>query len=311
MLGMREHGSAPRPVLIVGPTASGKSGLALEIAERDGGWIVNADALQVYACWRVLTARPGAADCRRVPHHLYGHVGCDRSHSVGAWLRDVARVLAEARSAGARPIVVGGTGLYLSALTEGLVDVPRIPAEIRARSEALIADGRIAQMLDDLARGDPSMHARMDRDNPRRVQRAWEVLVATGRALSDWQRMPTAPLVPADQAIRIVVQPDPAASGRRIDARFRAMLSAGALDECARFRELGGDLASPAGRALGAADLIAYLDGRIGLDQATEAAIAATRQYARRQRMWFRKRMTNWQMLDPNDGALLARLPRD
>lgn len=302
--------TGPRPVLIAGPTASGKSRLALEIAERDGGWVVNADALQVYGCWRVLTARPDAADCARAPHRLYGQVGFDQPYSVGAWLRDMASVLAEARAAGARPIVVGGTGLYLSALTEGLVDVPQVPAEVRERSEALIAAGQMARMLDDLARGDPAMHARMDRSNPRRVQRAWEVLVATGRALSDWQRMPTEPLIAADRAVRVVVSPDVSIANSHMEARFHAMIQAGALEECARFRDMGGDLASPAGRALGAAELLACLEGRIDLARATGAAITATRQYARRQRMWFRKRMADWTALDPGAGGMLGRIPR-
>ena len=129
-------------MLIAGPTASGKSALALALAERHGGCVINADALQVYACWRVLTARPGDAELARAPHMLYGHVGCDVRYSVGAWLRDVAAALADARRRGLRPIVVGGTGLYLGALTEGLADIPPIPPEIRARSEALLGAGR-------------------------------------------------------------------------------------------------------------------------------------------------------------------------
>jgi tRNA dimethylallyltransferase len=195
-------------VLIAGPTASGKSALALALAERHRGCVVNADALQVYACWRVLTARPGDAELARVPHMLYGHVGCDVRYSVGAWLRDVAEALAEARRRDLRAIVVGGTGLYLSALTEGLADIPQIPPEVRARSEALLGAGRLDALVADLARHDPATLARIDRSNPMRVQRAWEVLAATGRGLSQWHRTTRPPLVPPAATVRMVVEPE-------------------------------------------------------------------------------------------------------
>ncbi len=185
-----------RPVVIAGPTASGKSALALAIAERDGGWVINADALQVYHCWRVLTARPDVADERRAPHRLYGHVACDAAYSVGHWLRDLADALDAARAARARPVVVGGTGLYLEAATRGLHAVPPIPPDVRARSAAALGAGRLGALIDDLARGDPETLARIDRDNPMRVQRAWEVLTATGRSLSDWRRTKADPLLP-------------------------------------------------------------------------------------------------------------------
>jgi tRNA dimethylallyltransferase len=286
-------------VLIAGPTASGKSALALALAERHRGCVVNADALQVYACWRVLTARPGDAELARVPHMLYGHVGCDVRYSVGAWLRDVAEALAEARRRDLRAIVVGGTGLYLSALTEGLADIPQIPPEVRARSEALLGAGRLDALVADLARHDPATLARIDRSNPMRVQRAWEVLAATGRGLSQWHRTTRPPLVPPAATVRMVVEPETSRLNEAIETRFNAMLQHGAVDECRRFLAAGHPLDAPSGRALGAAQLVGYLNGEASLEAAVADSIAANRQFAKRQRTWFRNRMADWPRIDP------------
>ena len=278
--------SAELPVLIAGPTASGKSGLALELAERQGGVIVNADALQVYACWRVLTARPSAADEALVPHRLYGHVGRDQDYSVGHWLREVAQVLAS----DARPIIVGGTGLYFTALTAGLAAIPAIPAMVRAEGDARRRAGDVAGMLAGL---DPATRAAIDPQNPARVQRAWEVLVATGRGLADWQAATGPALLPLARAQALVLAPDPAWLGARIDARFDAMMAAGALDEV-RAQLPHWNPAQPSARAIGARELVAYLRGEIGRDQAVALARIASRQYAKRQRTWFRSRMAGW-----------------
>lgn len=278
--------SAELPVLIAGPTASGKSGLALDLAERQGGVIVNADALQVYDCWRVLTARPSAADEALVPHRLYGHVGRDQDYSVGHWLREVAQVLAS----GARPIIVGGTGLYFTALTAGLAAIPAIPAMVRADGDARRRAGDVAGMLAEL---DPATSAAIDRQNPARVQRAWEVLRATGRGLADWQAATGPALLPLARAQALVLRPDPAWLGARIDARFDAMMAAGALDEV---RAVLPDWqpARPWARAIGAAELVAHLRGAISREQAVTLARIASRQYAKRQRTWFRSRMADW-----------------
>lgn len=278
--------SAELPVLIAGPTASGKSGLALKLAERQGGVIVNADALQVYACWRVLTARPSAADEALVPHRLYGHVGRDQDYSVGHWLREVAQVLAS----DARPIIVGGTGLYFTALTAGLAAIPAIPAQVRAEGDARRRAGDVAGMLAGL---DPATRAAIDRQNPARVQRAWEVLRATGRGLADWQAATGPALLPLARAQALVLAPDPAWLGARIDARFDAMMAAGALDEV-RAQLPHWNPAQPSARAIGARELVAYLRGEIGRDQAVALARIASRQYAKRQRTWFRSRMAGW-----------------
>ncbi len=297
--------SPPRPVLIAGPTASGKSALALHLAERDGGCVINADAGQVYACWRVLTARPDDGDLARAPHRLYGHVGCATRYSVGAWLRDVAVAIDAAVSDGLRPIIVGGTGLYLSTLTEGLADIPQIPPEVRQRSDALLKSGRIDVLLDALAHGDPETFARIDRSNPMRVQRAWEVLTATGRGLSDWHRATQPPVLPAGHCVRAIVDPDISLLNKNIEARFRAMLDHGALAECAAFLHAGHDPTSPAGRVLGAAPLFAHLSGETTLDEATAASVAATRQFAKRQRTWLRNRMPDWSRIAPDDLAAI------
>jgi len=278
--------SAELPVLIAGPTASGKSGLALKLAERQGGVIVNADALQVYACWRVLTARPSAADEALVPHRLYGHVGRDQDYSVGHWLREVAQVLAS----DARPIIVGGTGLYFTALTAGLAAIPAIPAQVRAEGDARRRAGDVAGMLAGL---DPATRAAIDRQNPARVQRAWEVLRATGRGLADWQAATGPALLPLARAQALVLAPDPAWLGARIDARFDAMMAAGALDEV-RAQLPHWNPAQPSARAIGARELVAYLRGEIGRDHAVALARIASRQYAKRQRTWFRSRMAGW-----------------
>lgn len=292
-----------RPLLIAGPTASGKSALALAVAERDGGMVINADASQVYGCWRVLTARPPDDDLARAPHRLYGHVPGDVRYSTGAWLRAVAGALAEARALGLRPIVVGGTGLYFTALTEGLAEIPEIPPEVRALSLALLAAGAVGTMLDELARDDPETHARIDRANPMRVQRAWDVLRATGRGLADWHRATAAPLVDPAEAVTLVLEVDAAILSRRIETRFARMVEQGALDEARAFRNAGFDPTLPAARVLGAPALLAHIDGKMTQNQAIGESVVATRQYAKRQRTWMRNRLGGWPRIAPGDLA--------
>lgn len=276
---------AQRPVLIAGPTASGKSGLALRLAEAAGGVIVNADALQVYGNWRVLTARPGPADLVRAPHALYGHVGPHDGYSAGHWLRDVAPLLQGA----ARPIIVGGTGLYFSALTSGLAEIPPTPPDIRAEADGLSLDALRADL-------DPRTAARIDLANRARVQRAWEVARATGRGLADWQDDTPPPLLPPEACTALVLQADKEWLTPRIARRFDAMLQAGALDEV-RANLADWDPALPSMKAIGAPELVAHLRGEIPIERAREEAIIATRQYAKRQRTWFRSRMAGWRIV--------------
>ncbi|MGA0543276.1 tRNA (adenosine(37)-N6)-dimethylallyltransferase MiaA [Neotabrizicola sp. VNH66] len=279
--------SREAPVLIAGPTASGKSALAMDLAARDGRLIVNADALQVYANWRVLTARPTAAEEAALPHALYGHVARDQDWSVGHWLRAVAGLLD-------RPVViVGGTGLYFMALTEGLAEIPPVPPEVRAEGDAL----RAADFPAMLAALDAATLARIDRQNPARVQRAWEVLRATGRGLAQWQADTPAPLLPRAGAEALVLRPEVGWLDDRIARRFAQMLAQGALKE-ARAELPHWDPARPSSRAIGAPELIAHLRGQVTLEEAATAATLASRQYAKRQRTWFRARMGNWRALD-------------
>lgn len=277
--------SRDAPVLIAGPTASGKSAMAMDLAARDGRLIVNADALQVYGNWRVLTARPSAADEAALPHALYGHVARDQIYSVGHWLREVAPLLS-------RPVViVGGTGLNFNALTKGLAEVPAIPPEVRAEANARrVAEGHAAL----LAELDAPTAARIDRLNPVRIQRAWEVLRATGRGLARWQDDTPAPKIDVAQAEAVVLVPDVAWLNDRIEHRFHQMLTEGALDEI-RANLPRWDPALPSSKAIGAPELMGYVKGEMTLSDAVDAAVVASRQYAKRQRTWFRSNMGAWQ----------------
>ncbi len=287
--------SPERPVLIAGPTASGKSALALAIATRQGGTVVNADALQVFANWRLLTARPSPDEEAQAPHALYGHVAGDAAYSVGHWLRDVAPLL----KGPTRPIIVGGTGLNFAALTEGLAEIPPTPPEVRTEADARMAHAGRDALLAEL---DPATAARIDRLNPARVQRAWEVQRATGRGLAAWQDDTPPPRLPLTEAQPVLI-----AAGRdwlaaRIAARFDAMLAAGALDE-ARANLPGWSPALPSAKAIGARELIAHLRGEIDMETARIRAIVASRRYAKRQRTWFRARMRDWNVVEVGFGV--------
>ena len=279
--------SREAPVLIAGPTASGKSALAMELAVRDGRVIVNADALQVYANWRILTARPSRQDEAQAPHALYGHIPREGDWSVGHWLRAVLPLLD-------RPVViVGGTGLYFTALTEGLAEIPPTPAAIRARADLIRQTEGPAALLSAL---DPATAARIDRQNPARIQRAWEVLQTTGRGLAAWQDDTAPPALPLSTAEALVLTPDVAWLNARIDRRFDAMIADGALEE-ARAELPHWQPNRPASRAIGAPELIAHLQGTLPLPEAIAAAKTASRQYAKRQRTWFRSRMGDWRAI--------------
>lgn len=275
-----------RPVLIAGPTASGKSALALSIAKMSGGVIINADALQVFDGWRVLTARPDDAELAQAPHELYGHVPLSHDYSVGHWLRDVAKLLDRSR-----PIIVGGTGLYLSALTEGLADIPPTPPETRAQADNMTLKGMLAEL-------DPQTSAKIDTLNRARVQRAWEVQSSTGKPLSVWQSETPPPLLPLSSVTPIVLDAPPEWLTPRINLRFDQMLEGGALEEARRI-EPNWDPGHLSSKAIGAAELIGYLRGECSLEEARDAAVIGTRQYAKRQRTWFRSRMRDWHRISP------------
>lgn len=282
--------STELPVLIAGATASGKSGLAMEIAAQKGGIIVNADALQVFANWRVLTARPSIEDEARTPHALYGHVAGNSTYSVGQWLRDVKALMVDERL-----IIVGGTGLNFRALTEGLAEIPPTPPAIRAlANERLEADG-IKALLAEL---DDKTLTRIDPANPMRVTRAWEVAQTTGRPLSDWQDNTPPPIVPLADCHPVLIDAPKDWVNERIERRFDIMLAEGALDE-AQQNLATWNPADQSARAIGAPELIDHLQGGLSLEDARTLAVTASRRYAKRQRTWFRARMGQWVPLNP------------
>lgn len=280
------------PVLIAGPTASGKSALALQIASQQGGVIVNADALQVYRNWRVLSARPSAEDEAQAPHAMYGHIGKTQPYSTGHWLREVSTFLDGSQ----RPIIVGGTGLYFGALTQGLAEIPETPAEIRDEANERVASEGFEMLRREL---DAETLSRIDTLNPMRVQRAWEVQRATNRPLWQWQDETPAPLLPLSSCAPFLFDVDKEWLNQRIAKRFSMMLDLGALDE-ARENLEDWTPSLPSSKAIGAPELIAYLKGETTLEEARELSTIATRQYAKRQRSWFRGRMKDWKHIAPN-----------
>ena len=287
---MSASGVRPPAIVITGPTASGKSGLALRVAEEFGGTVINADSMQVYSVLRVLSARPSPADEARAPHRLYGVQHPSEPCSAAAWRDLAAAAMAEAWAAGRTPVLVGGTGLYLRAAMEGLSPVPEIPAAIRAEARALLARLGNAAFHGLLAQRDPAIATRLDPSNSQRLARAWEVVEATGRPLSDWQTAPPEGAVAADWLTFALLPPRPSLYAA-CDGRFRAMVAAGALDEAAAMAALELDPAAPAMKALGLAELMAHLRGEIGLDAAVTRGQQATRNYAKRQLTWFRHQM--------------------
>ena len=285
------------PILIAGPTASGKTALALEMASRHCGAVINADSMQVYRELRILTARPTPEEEAVAPHHLFGHVSVTDAYSVGRWLADAEVALAWCRDAGRRPVIVGGTGLYFKALTEGLSPIPQIPDEIRARWRQAAGEEGAAALHAVLAERDPEMAARLRPTDPQRIVRALEVLEATGRSLARWQEIPGEPAITIGEGRAFVVAPSREEMRCRIDARFDAMLAEGALDEVRALVGLGLDPDLPAMRALGVKPLAELLAGRMAKEEAAEAAKAETRQYAKRQVTWLRRNMITWKWI--------------
>jgi tRNA dimethylallyltransferase len=285
-------------VLIAGPTASGKSALALSLARERGAVIVNADALQVYSTLRIITARPSDDDLALAPHRHYGTISPARRYSTGDWARDIARIIAE--EAGRALIFVGGTGLYFDTLRRGFADVPEVPPDIVAKIEAEIApldrDGR-ARLI---AARDPLIAARLNEPDPQRVTRALAVLAATGRSLASFQDEPQPPLLDGWHIETLVLNPDRDVLRDRIARRYHSMLQNGAIAEVEALLALGLDPSLPAMKAIGVPEISAMLAGDLSATEAVERAIIATRQYAKRQRTWFRGRMADWTWVETN-----------
>ncbi|MGO4481001.1 tRNA (adenosine(37)-N6)-dimethylallyltransferase MiaA [Rhizobium pisi] len=290
--------SIENAILITGPTASGKSALAVELARRHGGAVVNADSMQVYDTLRVLTARPSEEEMQGVPHHLYGHVPAGAAYSTGAWLRDVAALLPALSAAGRLPVFVGGTGLYFKALTGGLSDMPDIPEALREELRArLVAEGP-DRLHAELAEADPAMAASLNRQDGQRIVRALEVVKATGRSIADFQGRSGPVVIDAAKARKIVVLPDRAVLHARINGRFEKMLREGAEDEVRALLALGLPAEAPVMKAIGVSQIAAMLSGEMTRDEVLEKGAAATRQYAKRQMTWFRNQMDeSWERL--------------
>lgn len=286
--GEPKPGRVKNAILIAGPTASGKSALALELAAKHHGAVVNVDSMQVYSGLRILTARPDEADLAKAPHHLYGHVDPAQDYSTGAWLRDVRALVDEGRLAGRKPIFVGGTGLYFRALTEGLSEMPAVPKSVRERwNDRLTGEGAV-RLHDTLMRDDPQAAMRIGRTDGQRIVRALEVLDASGRSILDWQETRDGPLVDLATAEAVVLDVPRPVLVERIDRRFDEMVERGALDEVRRLlaRNIADD--RPAMKAIGVREFRAVLEGRMPVEVAVAKAKTATHQYAKRQATWFR-----------------------
>jgi tRNA dimethylallyltransferase len=294
-----------KPVLIAGPTASGKSALALELAERISGTVINTDSMQVYADLLVLTARPTQHEEARVPHRLYGHVDAAVNYSAGSFVIDAAATLAEARAQNRVPIFVGGTGLYFMALTRGLSNVPPIPAEVREAVRARLERDGVEALHAELALRDPVSAARLKPRDRTRIARALEVVEATGRALTDWHGEGQPPLLAPGEFRALFLAPEREVLYARIDARFDAMLKAGALDEVARLAARRLDPLLPAMKAHGVPPLMQHLRGEITLEEAAEIGRADTRHYAKRQFTWFRHQLPEFEWVRPEAARAL------
>jgi tRNA dimethylallyltransferase len=306
---LRENNNA---VLIAGPTASGKSALALELAQATGGVIINADSMQVYRDLRVITARPTRDEEARVAHRLYGHVDAAVNFSAGSWVVDAGAVLAEARAQDRLPIFTGGSGLYFKALTRGLSAVPPIQPEIRESVRARLERGGVEALHAELARRDRASAERLKPRDRIRIARALEVVEATGRSLIDWHRDGLPPLLPQGQFRALFLEPDRDELYARIDGRFDAMLNAGALEEVAALAARRLDPLLPAMKAHGVPALIRYLKGEITREAAAVIGQADTRHYAKRQFTWFRHQLPEFEWIKPEAarGWLTTVIPR-
>ncbi len=285
-----------QPILIAGCTASGKNALGLKLAHHFDGTIINADALQVYAGWHILTARPDADELSQAPHHLYGHVPLLTPYSTGHWLREVEAII---KTTPKRPIILGGTGLYFQALTDGLADIPMISEETRRQAEVLEADKGRHTFREILERDDPEALTTIDANNPARTRRAWEVWTETGKPLRHWQADTAPSLVSKDNVTALHLSHSVDWLNERIEKRFDLMLEAGALEEVQAVLDANQwDPHHPSCKAIGAAELVLHHQGEITLEEARDAAITQTRQYAKRQRTWFRSKMSTWNKVD-------------
>lgn len=300
---MADKDKAGRIVILAGPTASGKSALALDLAEALGGTIINADSMQVYRDLPILTAQPDAADQARVPHRLYGFLDLDDACDAQRWAELAAGEIAAALAADRVPIVVGGTGLYIRALMTGFSPMPDIPASIREAARQMVSAFGPVEMHRRLSERDPVTAARLKPSDRQRIARAWEVLEATGQPLSWWQAQPPVPLTP-HRFLPLVITPDRAVLYAAVDGRFAAMVARGALEEVMRAMDLPHEGSGGGRKALGYPELAAVADGRMTLADALPAAQQATRRYAKRQLTWFRHQLASANFISPDQPAM-------
>ena len=296
---MKHFFKGSKPILIAGATATGKSTFGIELAKKYNGLIINADSLQIYKQWKILTARPDDSEINKCPHTLYGHINIGDKYSAGHWLKEIKKELSKSKKEGLRPIIIGGTGLYFQLLLNGIAEIPDISNEIRLEADQLEQTKGKAIFAKELIQIDKRILDRIDLKNPVRTRRAWEVISETGKSLADWQDATPAPLLSLDKCIPINLVSNTNWLNNRIDKRFNIMMERGALKECENILKLGlWDEHHPSCKAIGAKELISHLQNGDNLKDAISLAIIQTRQYAKRQRTWFRSKMSQWHKID-------------
>ncbi|HWD13044.1 tRNA (adenosine(37)-N6)-dimethylallyltransferase MiaA [Pseudochrobactrum sp. sp1633] len=294
-----EQRDKQKAILIAGPTASGKSALALRLARDCGGYIINSDSMQVYDVLDQLTARPQADDLETAPHYLYGHVSPLHLYSTGRWLQEVEALLAKPELQGRVPVFTGGTGLYFKALLGGLSDMPQVKDEVRDYWRNRMAELGAPRLYEELQKLDPAMAERLKAGDSQRIVRALEVVDSTGRSLIEWQNSTGRALIEPQLAEKLVLMPDRAWLRQRIAQRFDLMMQGNAVAEVEALLALQPDAALPVMKAIGVREIESWLKGEISREQAVELAVIATRQYAKRQMTWFRNQFGNeWRHLE-------------
>ena len=301
-----------KPILLTGCTASGKSHLAKELAVLTPSLIINADALQVYKCWQIISARPSEKDMNDFDHALYGHIDCNDNYNVASWLDEVKVQLDYANDRSLRPIIVGGTGLYFTLLTEGISEIPPISAITRNKSNKLLHN-EPKRLLSDLEKFDFQTFSSIDRTNFSRIQRAWEVLNETGKGITYWQKKVLPPILPITDATPIVLKSDSNDLTINIKKRFKTMINQGVVDEViAAFKNVTVSVKNkPAFRAIGVTEIKQFIDNKMDFEELQQSVLIKTRQYSKRQRTWFRNKFMSWNSIEFSQSTSLKRLAQD